>query len=303
MKNDQPTLSKKEVSVLLAELAQELGQSLIKTTPGQEASSEEDPDVSATAPSPAAAGSDDATPGAAGDEASAPDVGGEAPDAGQDPAQDPAADGDEGQPSVEALKAEYAKLPPDMLKMHLIAAKEALMDIMGGGDDGAGVDDGSQPGPDAGLAAPPGPDAGAGAPPPAPPGGLPPGGPPAPPEGSAPAFKSEMKSNPNGGLKKSQSDKQIEALQKKVSEQEGTLAKLVTALETFVGQPQRKAVTSFNAPVAVKKTAASFSKSEIQARLTELSKSEKTSSADRQLINGYYFGTTGVEDIGHLLTK
>lgn len=79
---------------------------------------------------------------------------------GGDPAMD--------QVDPEALKQEYASLPPDQLKMHYMACKQALMEIMGA--QGAA-------GPEA--SAGPGPGASAGGPPPGP-------------EGS-PTFKSEAK--------------------------------------------------------------------------------------------------------------
>jgi hypothetical protein len=283
-----PGFTNEEVGAVLSSVASEL-QALLKTTPGQETPAEEDSDVSATAP---AAPSDGASEGAAppaadGAEASsAPPT--DAPPSGEPdgdegsappPGGDPVAGDASGAADPEAIKAEFLKLPPEHIKMYLIAASEALKEILGGqGDPSMGGGEASAPPP-------------------------PPAAPPAP-VSAPPAMKSEFKDNKeaNGGFTKSEQDLAIESLSKKVADQDSTISKLVTALETFVSRPERKAVTgaSFLGKSEETKTV-TLTKAEVTQKLNKVASSALTKSEDRELINDYYANRIGVEKLGHLL--
>lgn len=199
-----------------------------------------------------------------------------------------------GAPTMEELVMAYSELPPDMLKMHYIAAKKALFDQMAATEGGA---EASPPAPPEG----PAPEASAG-----------------PGMGSQEALPPEetLKSakDPNGGkiipgkvqkseaktkiesLAKSETDKRIEELQKSV---EG----LTKALELALSVPVRKAVTGVahiakSEEVAPVKT---LSKAEITERLKIKTMDPTLSKADRELVNSYYAGNITVEKIEHLL--
>jgi len=121
-----------DVAVMLKSDTEEV--TLSKADPGEETTAETTPDGSATDGPPgeqSSAGPEDSgAPDASADasaEGSAPPMDG-GPDGGQDPATDAGA-------TPEALQAEYMKLPPEELKMHLMAAHAALMamESQGGG--------------------------------------------------------------------------------------------------------------------------------------------------------------------------
>lgn len=188
-----------------------------------------------------------------------------------------------GAPTMEELVMAYSELPPDMLKMHYIAAKKVLFDQMAAAEGGA---EASPPAPPEG----PAPEASAG-----------------PGMGSQEALPPEetLKSakDPNGGkiipgksLTKSETDKRIEELQKSV---EG----LTKALELALSVPVRKAVTGV-AHIAKSEEAApvkTLSKAEITERLKIKTMDPTLSKADRELVNSYYAGNIAVEKIEHLL--
>jgi hypothetical protein len=167
--------------------------------------------------------------------------------------------------------------------MHVLAAKAAYFAVMGASDPAAAPPAASAP-----PAAPPA----AAAPPVASP-----SAPPAPP----PAMKAEVKDEAaNGGqteLGKSEKDIQIEALQKKVDELEGTVPALVAVLQKIASVPARKGVTS---AAQLNKSVGELTKSEITNRLNRLVKSN-ISDSDRDAIKSYTYGRVGVEGIKHLL--
>lgn len=285
-------MDENEVRKLMAEVSQELDKVLVqekeklsKAHPGEETSSEVPPDESATSSAPADDASDpgqsgppaDSAPPSDGPPADASASPPADPAASADPSADPAMDGQANDPA--AIEAELAQMDPEHVKVLYMAAKKVLFAHMGGGMDPAA------------SAAPPAASAG------------PPGASPDP--AAPPAMKAEM--NPaNGGkvttVGKSEKDLQIETLTKKVAEFEATLPGLVSVVEKMVSAPQRKAITSVT-QVAGNKPAApvsSLSKSEIESRLkkavnTNLSKS------DRELVNGFYFGSVKLEGISHIL--
>lgn len=181
---------------------------------------------------------------------------------------------------VNALTAEYSKLPPEELKMHYIASKAALMQTMQAAQ-GAGA---GGPPPDA--SAPPSP---AGSPAP----DAPPAAPPAP-EGPPMALKNEMKPAPvpmakSEGLSKAEADDlraQIEGLTK--------------AVTIVLGAPQRKAVTSLAFLAKSEEPAKTLSKAEVDAKLKDKIRTN-LSKSDRALINQFTLNQIDVSKIEHLL--
>jgi hypothetical protein len=201
-----------------------------------------------------------------------------------------------GEGDVQALAAEYAKLAPEELEMHLMAIEAAMQQMSGGA---AG-------GPEAGM--------GAGAPPA---GG--PVAPPAqagemPPEGS-PAFKSEKSPMKHKMGKEESSHKEESSAKKKEmsgeesskehsvkkSELDEVNAKLDVALKAveFLTRPMRKAVTEFVGETT--KPASSLTKGEVTAKLKEVTASPALAKSDRQLVNGFYDGRVSLDQIAHLL--
>lgn len=302
--NDQELMS------ILDELENDLGEYLESTKLAK--AREEDGSAPADSASPEASAepSADAPPASAEPSAPAPDASAapspEAPPASPEAApEDPAAD--QGPIDPAALEAEYAKLPPEELKAHYLAAKAALFAVMGAGA-----------GPDAGASAPPaGPEGAAPAGPSAPPAGpsAPPAGPPAGPEGAPPmdpnmALKSEVPAGKNvegvsqsgnGGQKatvaKSEDDQKVKQLTESVE-------RLQKALVKIVGQPLQKAVTAQTyvpktGDVLVEKK--NLSKAEVTAKLSEVTRREDLKKSDRALVNRYYEGSVGLEAIEHLL--
>lgn len=202
-----------------------------------------------------------------------------------------------GEGDVQALAAEYAKLAPEELEMHLMAIEAAMQQMSGGA---AG-------GPEAGM--------GAGAPPA---GG--PVAPPAqagemPPEGS-PAFKSEkspmkhkmgkeesshMGKEESSAKKKEMSGEESSSSHISKSEFDALNAKMDVALKAveFLTRPMRKAVTEFVGETT--KPASSLTKGEVTAKLKEVTASPALAKSDRQLVNGFYDGRVSLDQIAHLL--
>lgn len=262
------------------------------------------------------------------DEGSAP-----APDMqAQDPAADASAPAD---PAM--LEAEYAKLPPEELKAHYMAAKAALFKLMGAGGDAA-------PAPDAGAPmAPPAPGAEGSAPPvPGAPGapGLDPMmgkmelGSIAPSKASAgkdildqyaptkadggedrlaavaPAKKGELSAGKkvninNNGQGDHNLGKSEAGLSKserdELNELKGTVNGLMKALENLA-QPVRKAVTSVAfVPKAEVQEKRALSKAEVTAKLSEVTSNPSLKKSDRELVNAYFDGKIDLGQIEHLL--
>lgn len=270
-----------------------------KTDPKGESTSKKDP-APAEAASGDSAGSDsagsDSAPPAADASASSADAGGSAPPAdasagGADPGSasaDPAAQG--GPIDPQALVAEYAQLPPEDLKMHYLACKEALVQVMGAA---AGA-----PGADPSAAGAPPPDASASAGPPAAAASAPaPGADP-----TAPTLKSEVPSGnklsspgpANGENPLNKAEQDVAALK----EQVGILTK---AVKKVFEAPLRKSITSV-ADLGAPATApvASMSRETIRAKLKNVNLAP-LSKADRELIAGYDLGTVKADQVAHLL--
>lgn len=263
-----------ELSSIVAEVERELGsflksesQRLTKAKPD-----EMDPEASAA---PAAEASPPAPPAAEGS-ATSPEASeaapGEAPgEVGEVHEESPGEI--EAAASPEELQAEYEKLPPEELKNHYLACKQAIFKLMGQGDEG------SAPAP------------GAGAPP-------------------APAMKMELDAvaptKADAGkdrleavaVTKSEPSLEMEALK-------GQVEMLTKAVHALAGQPIRKAVTNMDfvakTPEPAKEVA-KLNKAEVTARLTAASARPDLKKSDRELINGYYEGFCSIDKIAHLLT-
>lgn len=198
-----------------------------------------------------------------------------------------------GEGDVQALAAEYAKLAPEELEMHLMAIEAAMQQMQGGA---AG-----------------GPEAAAGGMPPAPAsqaGAMPPEGSPAmKSEKSVSASASAEKSKHKMGKEESSHAEESSAKKKEVSAEESISksefdemkAKLDVAMKgiEFLTRPMRKAVTEFVGETA--KPAASFTKSEVTAKLKTVTASPTLAKSDRNLINGFYDGAVSLDQIAHLL--
>lgn len=284
-----------DVTTMLAKADEtEAGAKLAKADPGEEAPGEETPagsSVEGSAPQPTDPGPE-ASPEA---QPEAPAGGDEPPaEAAAEGEQDPATDESAG---PEALQAEYAKLPVEELKLHLMACHAALMAAMGG--------EGQEPGPGA--------EAPAGAPPEAP--GVSP-------EATQEMGKAEVKSSPgNGGQikggkmaksEKSELELRIESLEKSLKEKDeeiGHFAKAAEGLKKFVetklGVGLRKSIAgvSYDSKPGDKETEfAPIAKSEAVQKLNQLTATSKDlKKSDRDLINSYVIGNADQSTVSHLL--
>lgn len=294
--------SSDEMRALLAEVEAELepllraerSASMEKAAPGEESSM--------GSASPMGEGS--MSPG--GREASAGERSGgmvadEAPEGSAGGEQSMGADEGAGEEDVQALAAEYAKLDPKELEMHLLALQAAMKQMMG--DEGSA---GPAPAPEASAAPAPAPamkseksmsakKA----------------------EGSVSASKSASakKAEHSMSASKSMSAKKAEKKDEESSEEsssessEVTMSKsefdalskkieLVTRAVEVLAKPMRKAVTEAN--IAPEKTA--LTKSEITAKLrTATANPAALTKSDRDLVVGFYEGRVSVDQIGHLL--
>lgn len=215
-------------------------------------------------------GAEDSAPPAAEGSAETPETSDAAP--GEAPGEDPGGGEGAGEPpSMDQLVQEYAQLPPDQLKMHLMAAQAAYEQVAGGG---AGGDAGAPPAASAG--------------PPAGPGGPPPGSPPAGPDPMM-AMKSEVA--------------KLTALVKKSTAELETLRKSVAEAKKPKVTP--RAVNGNNAaerltPEQLRPTGRVLTKAEITKQLSRLTQDPtKLSKSDRDSINEYYNG--GGKDLSLLV--
>lgn len=308
-----------QVKAILDEVQAELGSLLdaetarlakaVEESPGEAPEGDAGGDSApASAPGPAdASAPPDAAPAdaSASPDASAPADASASPEGA--PA-DPAADA--GPVDPEALMAEYSKLPPEELKVHYMAAKAALAQIMGG-DPEAGGPAGAPPMDPATGSGPVGapPDAGAGSPPPgAPPMGPPGGAPPMDPNAPPPTMKAEPQASvpatggtqraavPDAIVHKSEDATKIKDLEEQVE-------LLVKAVDLVIGQPMRKAVTGVSFVPRTADSKAPLSKEEINAKLGEVIRSRKLNKSESERAISYTMGNIGFEQIKDLLEK
>jgi hypothetical protein len=292
-----------------------------ESKPGKKEAKDPSAEISPKEDAPTDAPADDSAPAAAADpvdnsamgdaDAMSPEASAES---APEMAPDMAAQGDEmGQaiepaPSIEALQAEYEQLPENELMMHLVAAHAACL-----ARGGLAAQPGAMPpAPEAPMdpmaaapeAAAPAPDMAAEAPA-------------MPPEEPEVAMKAEVAmkgkvvpsagdgngdtgAKSGGGLKKSAQDLQIEALTAKVEDQEKALMELVA----FTTTPFRKSVKNISDVKFIERTEVekpTLTKSQIQAKLLEQAKNPDLKKSDRALINGFYDGSTKIEQLEHLL--
>lgn len=272
-----------------------LAKSATDDAPAEESEGSEGP----ASPPPSDEGEASASPEASAPEAgeaSAPDDASPPAEASAPPAEASAAPGEEQAiepaPTPEALQAEYAKLDPESLKMHYLAAKAALAAIMGA---------------DASAGAPPEASASPAAPPAAPPA----------PPAAAPMAMGEMKAGKqvnltdgNGGeveagkLGKSEKDAEIALLKAQLDEQNKALLQLAEVVAT----PIRKSIKGLSDLKFIERSeevkpskAATLSKKEVQAVLKEKVRAGKLSKADKELVMQYSVGAVDIAKIEHLL--
>ena len=303
-------------------------ESLAKADPGAEATGEKTPEGSSTdtpeeSASPGdsdgketSAPSEEAPPSDGAPESAPPQ--GEAPPAEgapQDDQTDPAADANG---TAEALAAEYSKLPPEELKIHFLACKEALMQSLGGDGQGDQV--------------PPGQPEGQPQEPQGQPDQTPPPEAPAPDTSSAPMSpgmgKSEFDS-PDGekvAVKKSEVDMasvfaEIETLKKGLKDKDEQILKMETSFgEAAVGLKKllergnglRKSIASTGfTPKPGSEPAnpnqidvSQISRTEALSRLKEVTATNTSlTKSDRDQINAFVFGNCSIEKVGKFLVK
>jgi nucleoid DNA-binding protein len=305
-------LSKKELQKLVDSVSLQLTEVLAKaeevpdpemakTTPGNEAPAEKVPEGSST-DGPAeesSSASPDESPAKESTESvpakeDAPPAVPEGGEGEQDPAQD-------GGGSVESLQAEYAALPLEELKMHLLACKAALMAqvVQGGGD-------GAESAPD-GAAGDVGADASA----------APASATPAlPTDGSPVAPEATPENKPP--FQKSEADtailERLAVLEKSLQEKDAVISgfgNIASKLETIF--TKRKSAHSI---AALGKPGTEMAKSEdgidisllkseqITEKLNEITANGKLSKSDKDAVMSYVAGATkDVSKIAHLLTK
>lgn len=279
-----------ELKAILSEVQTELDQ-LFKSEKLSKAVGDDEPTPEAT-PEASAASPEGSAPAP---EASAPPAPVASPAAPNAPADmtpgdtmphDAPAESAEGTPGEieattdpEALKAEYMKLAPEELKMHYLAAKQALIEAMGGGQEAPA------PAPEAPMA------------PPATPA----------PEMTMKGEKDYAKANggemSKGKMAKSEPNEEVELLKGQIENQNKQIEMLVKAVDLTLSQPLRKAVTSVahlpkteNLPTDVTK----LTKAQIDLKLKPVI-TQNLSKSDRQLINQYYTDAVKVDAIAHLL--
>lgn len=308
--------NKKELASLIDLVTNDLNtiletESLAKANPGTETTGEKVPEgSSADAPeesaSPSSGGEEDAPESAPESAPEAPAEGapeGEAPqegapsDQGQEGDQtDPAADANG---TTEALAAEYSKLPPEELKIHFIACKEALMAVLGGDGDGNEVPpEGQEQAP---AAAPPAEASSA---------------PMAPGMGKSEFDSPERKE----GISKSEVDiaslfAEIETLKKGLRDKEEHITKMETTfgeaavglkklIERGSGMRKSIASTAFTpkpgseAANPDKIDVSSLSRTEVLSKLKDVTATNTSlTKSDRDQINQYVFGNCAVDKI------
>jgi|SRR5579859_89053 len=293
-------IDKDKFDAMMSAVGEELEQMLSKSAVDDDPSEESSGDGPPAAPADDAGAGDDAG-GSPAPEASAPEAAPAAESAPVSPEQSAAAASPDGSPTheageiepaptVEALQAEYAKVgatDPEALKMHYLAAKAALVQIMG----------------DQGGAAPMAPEASA-APAPAP------MAPPAPAPGPEAFGKSEMwkaQQNEVKALKKAMADQraEFEAMLSKANEESN---KAVEQLADVLLMPIRKSVKGISDVKFIGKTGdeagekAPLTKAQVKAKLSTLIRSGSLSKSDKDKIAQYDL-THDISKIEHLLVE
>lgn len=293
-----------DVAAMLKSETEEV--SLNKADPGEETPAEKTPAGSSTESSAPA----DAAPEAPHDEAAEASAAAAPADAAPEASGDPANDA---QATPEALQAEYAQLPVEELKMHYMACKSALMQMLGAGADGAGPEASASP------EGAPAPEASAPAP-----------------EASPEMGKKELKLGDGSGGKITKSEgedlaarlakteaalAEVETLKKALTDKDATIA----SLEESVGRVADGFKKLLERQGAMRKSVAgvsfigkpgtptpaeagsidvsSLSKAEVTARLRDISANPKLAKSDRDTINKFYSGQVGIDGVAKLLQQ
>lgn len=276
----QPLL-RSEKDRLSKAVGDEMSSSPSSSPMGQEASKSPGRDMLPEERSGGEEGMEGSSPAAPGAEASAPGMEGSAGEGA----------GAEGQ--VEALAAEYAKLPPEELEMHLMAL-QAAMQQLGGGAEGspAGSPAGSPPpGAEASPAMKKEMSASAGSASASP----------------APAKKGEKSAEKSSYTKKEKSAKEESSKEESSKEESSPMskseidalnAKIDVALKAveFLTRPMRKAVTE-----AAETPAKTYTRAEVTEKLKAVTANPSLAKSERALINGFYDGRVSLDKITHLL--
>jgi hypothetical protein len=301
-----------DVVTMLAKADEAEKATLAKADPGEEAPGEGTPSGSSAegsqpeaSPDAGAPEAPEASPPAGepdGDEGAPPEAAPQEGTPGDEQTQNPAEDASAG---PEALVAEYGKLPPEELKMHVMASLSALMQSIGGQPGGQPGAEGEAPGAEAPQAPPEAPMA-------------PPEG--ASPEGTQPAGqeppmgKKEFSSEGSGGkIVKSELETRLATLEKSNKELEEKLGAATDGLRRFVeksgNQAMRKSIASVSFTgkpgEAEGKQMVTLSKSEAIKKLNALTADReamgKLQKSDREKISQYTIGTIPQSEISHLL--
>jgi hypothetical protein len=317
---DKLPTNRKEFDELLKSVVEECANILVlaksetlnKADPGEESPGEKTPAGSSSEGS-----SPDAPPAASepdGDEGSAPpaasaDAPPQSPDAGSDPTTGDNGDPAAGQGDFAAIKAEYSKLELEQLKVHFLAAKEALLEQLGQGAGAPPVDPAAAP--------PASPDASA-APPAAPPVAPPPvAASPVPPPAASPSpsgidpnlGKKEFSSEGNGGIKKSDDTlDRLASLEKSLKDKDEQLIAKEAQFEAVLGKlaevlektALRKSVASISEIGETQPEEITMPKSEFIQRCNQISSRPDLSKSDRELLSGAVLGTVQPNKVVHL---
>jgi hypothetical protein len=306
-KTAEHLLSKSELDALISDaekvLAEVIEDEKDKLAKAKEEGSPESPEASAPAPEASAGGDPSA--------AAAPDAGSSAPapaappaeaapaapveGAPAAPAEGAAPEGAPADPAAEAgpvdpaaLKAEYAKLDDAALEMHYMAAKEAVYERLQAQGGSPAAQPGAAPAPAASPSPAPSPS---------------PAASPSPAPSASPDPAMAMKNEKTEGapLAKTEDAQKIERLEKGLN----SALKAIEILST----PMRKSLTGVDytpkpaeGEKPLRKTE-SLTKSEITSVLSKKAADPKTTSKDRDLINGWCFGTVETKEIEHLLNE
>lgn len=248
-----------------------------ESEPSKEASDSAPADASAS-PAPEATDAPAAAPAPGADAPVAPDAGAA-----------PGADAGMGDPAAEqqldpaALQAEYAKLAPDELEMHLQAAMAAKQALAGA--------------PAPGMGDP------AAAPAPAP-------------AAPAPEMKSEATDAKKDELEKSviaksealnKAENETAELKKLLKAQSDEIASLHAGIQKIVNVPDRKAVTAVShtvtREVAAPGSSKEWTKESIHNHLKTITQNPSLKKSDRALVTDFYCGVVTIDKLAHLFEE
>lgn len=222
---------------------------------------------------PVSEGSDSAPPSAPADDGGSPPAPGADAGGAPDPAMEQGA-----ALTPEALQAEYEKLPPEELQMHMAACQAALAKLSGGmGADPMAGGAGAPPPPEAAAAPPAAP--GAGAPPP-----------------QQPLMQSEKKAE---GDKLAKSEEKLSKAEAEVASLKEDVEILAKTLKQLIETPVRKAITSITdlpkEEAAQDDEYKSLAPTDFWAKLAEVAKRPDLKKSEKKLILDIYAKTVQPE--------